>query len=168
MPSWIASLLLAASLPPVGTQAIEPPPPGVLRDRYPAPILRVEGKPRNVIVVEKDIQTLHLFHFDGEAKLVATYPCTTGKNLGDKAIVGDERIEIPITQNWHHDIDIAGRQADGIGQTLFLDLEQFSQCAIRACYLINRCCMLRIVQVQKRNTVEPKGGQALFQGTPSS
>lgn len=74
----------SADAPPSSTPA-----PGVLDRWLPDPVLLVEGRPRYVLVVEKDRQLLHLFRYDGQAELVASYPCTTGQNTGDKSVIGD-------------------------------------------------------------------------------
>jgi murein L,D-transpeptidase YafK len=90
---FIAIALTAFLLPvaPAGANSLEAPGPGVLEDFLPEPVLGLEGRPRYVLLVEKDRQLLHLLRYDGQVELVRTMPCTTGQNLGDKSVVGDKK-----------------------------------------------------------------------------
>jgi len=87
----LATLLLAAGLclPPCAANTHQAPEPGPLAERLPLPVLHVEGKPRHIILVEKDRQLLHLLRYDGRPELLRSIPCTTGQNKGDKSVVGD-------------------------------------------------------------------------------
>jgi hypothetical protein len=42
------------------------------------------GKPVHLILVEKAIQKLHLYRYDGQYQLIKSYTCSTGENQGKK------------------------------------------------------------------------------------
>ena len=46
-------------------------------------------RPAHAIVVEKSTQTLSVYRYNGSYEKIAEYPCSTGKNRGDKQISGD-------------------------------------------------------------------------------
>jgi len=47
--------------------------------------------PLRVIAVDKSLQELHLFERHSPARLIRSYPCTTGQHSGDKQATGDLR-----------------------------------------------------------------------------
>jgi murein L,D-transpeptidase YafK len=50
-----------------------------------------EGSP-HILVVEKSSQTIHLYQYeDGKYRLAKSMACSTGENVGDKAIEGDKK-----------------------------------------------------------------------------
>ena len=49
------------------------------------------ARPLDLILVEKDTQHLKLLSYDGEFRVLATYPCATGENDGRKVESGDSR-----------------------------------------------------------------------------
>ncbi len=67
-------------------------PGGAVASPLPANLLiSPEASPHCVILVEKASQRLFIYQFDGDYRLVATYPCATGENSGDKQISGDRK-----------------------------------------------------------------------------
>lgn len=64
-------------------------------DLWEGPILYRSGNdtsaPLNLILIEKDLQKLSLYRYDGNYTLVKTYRCVTGKQRGDKEKENDDR-----------------------------------------------------------------------------
>lgn len=54
-------------------------------------IISSKARPHYVIVVEKATQRLFVYQFNGDYHLVASFPCATGENGGDKQTRGDRR-----------------------------------------------------------------------------
>ena len=78
--------------PVVHGSAHAAPGPGPLRILWPAPVVAVDHRERDILIAEKATQTLYLFRFAADGgELVKQYPCTTGKKDGDKSAIGDER-----------------------------------------------------------------------------
>jgi len=57
------------------------------------PILyrKADSKPIYLILVEKAIQKLHLYQYDGSYRLIKSYPCATGKKNGKKEQANDDK-----------------------------------------------------------------------------
>ena len=57
------------------------------------PILyrKADSKPIHLILVEKAIQKLHLYQYDGSYRLIKSYPCGTGKKNGKKEQENDDK-----------------------------------------------------------------------------
>lgn len=49
------------------------------------------NEPIHLILIEKDLQALHLYRYDGGYQLVKTYRCVTGKLRGDKQVENDDK-----------------------------------------------------------------------------
>ncbi|MEE8399381.1 MAG: L,D-transpeptidase family protein, partial [Desulfobacterales bacterium] len=49
------------------------------------------SEPIHLILIEKDLQVLHLYRYDGHYQKVKTYRCVTGKLRGDKQIENDDK-----------------------------------------------------------------------------
>jgi len=54
-------------------------------------IISPQAGSHHVILVDKSSQRLFIYEFDGNYKLVATFACATGENMGDKRISGDRK-----------------------------------------------------------------------------
>jgi len=54
-------------------------------------IISPKAHPHYVIIVEKASQRLFVYQFNGDYHLVASFPCATGENGGDKQTSGDRR-----------------------------------------------------------------------------
>jgi murein L,D-transpeptidase YafK len=54
-------------------------------------IISPRAHPHYVIIVEKASQRLSVYQFNGDYRLVASFPCATGENGGDKWASGDRR-----------------------------------------------------------------------------
>ena len=60
-----------------------------------------------------------------------------------------------LQQRSHH-IDLAGGEADGFGETLLLDAEEFAERAVAAGRLGERARMLEVVQVEQIETFDAR------------
>jgi len=54
-------------------------------------IISPKAHPHYVIIVEKASQRVFVYQFNGDYRLVASFPCATGENGGDKQTSGDRR-----------------------------------------------------------------------------
>ena len=87
----------AASPPPVAIKiekAPSPPAePGRIDNRWEGPIVyhSAQNAPIHLILVEKAIQKLHLYRYDGSYQLIKTYSCGTGERKGQKRVENDEK-----------------------------------------------------------------------------
>ncbi|CAK7002218.1 MAG: hypothetical protein DELT_00076 [Desulfovibrio sp.] len=70
---------------PKKTAKIQPFSPGA----WHATIAGSDASPACLIAVDKKQQTLHLFERHSPLRLVNTFACTTGQNVGDKLVEGD-------------------------------------------------------------------------------
>jgi murein L,D-transpeptidase YafK len=75
------------------TAAVKPTqaaPPG---NPWEGPVLyhSPEKGPFHLILVEKALQKLHLYHYDGRYRLIKTYSCATGESQGRKRVENDEK-----------------------------------------------------------------------------
>jgi hypothetical protein len=61
--------------------------------KWDGPILfhKGNGKPVHLILVEKAIQKLHLYRYNGQYQLIKSYSCSTGENQGKKHEEKDRR-----------------------------------------------------------------------------
>ncbi len=50
-----------------------------------------ESAPFHLILVEKAVQKLHLYRYDGRYQRIKTYSCATGENQGQKKVEKDEK-----------------------------------------------------------------------------
>ena len=66
---------------------------------------KASNEPIHLILIEKDLQALHLCRYDGHYQLVKTYRCVTGKLRGDKQVENDEKTPEGIYFNVKTDID---------------------------------------------------------------
>lgn len=84
--------------------AIRPPPPAIAKtvsspesfdNRWDGPILYYHQAgdlaPLNFILIEKDLQKLSLYQYNGDYALIKTYRCVTGKQKGDKERENDDK-----------------------------------------------------------------------------
>ena len=79
-----------------------------------------------------------------------------GAAVGEReAIVGDQRVEIPVPQERHHHRGRTGREPHRLRQALLLDAEQFAERAVLAGRLVERARVLGIVQMQEVDLVDP-------------
>jgi hypothetical protein len=62
-------------------------------DSWDGPVLYHGGdkEPIHLILVEKDLQELRLYRYDGSYELTKSYRCVTGKQRGDKSRENDDR-----------------------------------------------------------------------------
>ena len=89
----------ALSLPEVATPSpqitVEAQPEVVAKgaDPWDGPVLYHDGEeePIHLILVEKDLQELRLYRYDGSYQLIKSYRCVTGKQRGDKSRENDDR-----------------------------------------------------------------------------
>jgi len=72
---------------------ISPPAPAPVDNRWEGPILYHDPQtgPIHLILVEKAIQKLHLYLYDGRYHLIKTYGCATGERQGKKEVENDEK-----------------------------------------------------------------------------
>ncbi|MBI9087138.1 MAG: L,D-transpeptidase family protein [Desulfobacterales bacterium] len=86
---------------PVAETIPTPEAPKSVDGKWDGPILyRAPGSdPVDLILVEKAIQKLHLYRYDGSYRLVKTYACATGENDGPKRREKDERTPVGIYFN---------------------------------------------------------------------
>ncbi|MCG6894899.1 MAG: L,D-transpeptidase family protein [Desulfobacteraceae bacterium] len=70
-------------------------------DPWAGPVLyhEPEGQPIYLVLVEKDLQKLRLYRFDGSYSLVKTYNCGTGEKRGRKREENDEKTPVGIYFN---------------------------------------------------------------------
>lgn len=69
--------------------------------KWTGPILYHEpaGEPIHLVLVEKDLQKLQLYRFDGSYSLVKKYSCSTGEKRGRKREENDEKTPVGIYFN---------------------------------------------------------------------
>ena len=73
-----------------------------------------------------------------------------------EAIMGHHCVEVPIAQQRHHHVDLAGGDADRFGETLLLEAEKFAERAVAAGGLGERARMLEIVQIEQIDALDPQ------------
>ena len=82
----------AAPIPiPVKKEAA--PPPAAPADTWTGPVLYHDPQkgPIHLILVEKALQKLHLYRYDGRYQRIKTYSCATGERQGQKRVENDEK-----------------------------------------------------------------------------
>ncbi|MCP3951104.1 MAG: L,D-transpeptidase family protein [Desulfobacterales bacterium] len=70
-----------------------PPAPNKIDTSWEGPVLyhSPQSAPFHLILVEKAIQQLHLYRYNGRYQLIKTYSCATGENQGKKRVENDEK-----------------------------------------------------------------------------
>ena len=105
---------------------------GKTDDLWEGPILYHSGnessEPLHLILIEKDLQKLSLYRYDGIYTLVKTYRCVTGKQRGDKEKENDDKTPEGIYFNnktfRDNEITIFGDRAFGLSYPdIFDDLD---------------------------------------------
>jgi hypothetical protein len=80
--------------------------------------------------------------------------------------VRHDRVEVPIAQQRHHQVDATRRQTDTGDQPFLPELEQLAERAAGSGDVVRVRCIFRIVQVHQVDVVETERRQALFQRPP--
>lgn len=87
----------AAALPPtaikIKPEQPRPQEPTGVDDQWAGPVLyhSEQSAPIHLILVEKAIQKLHLYRYDGSYQHIKTYSCGTGERKGQKQVENDEK-----------------------------------------------------------------------------
>ncbi len=97
VPGHTATVERTAVLPPraIKIKPGQPPPqePAGIDNRWEGPIVyhSAQSAPIHLILVEKAIQKLHLYRYDGRYQRIKTYSCGTGERTGQKRVENDEK-----------------------------------------------------------------------------
>lgn len=90
-------------------------------DLWDGPVLYYAGEnePIHLILVEKELQKLHLYRYDGRYRKIKSYRCVTGKQRGDKRRENDDRtpegIYFNVKTYRDNKITLFGDRAFGLG-----------------------------------------------------